>query len=129
VEDFAKYIRQYQTYLFREGKLSPGTIEDRTAAARSFRQDTAPAVSSRSHSISQAPAATADHSGSERSAAADGLRREPDAPHHADDALGNGSVLPMVHLKPESIISGTKYKLNLQMITGMWLNDLPPAIC
>ena len=44
VEDFAKYfhrsperlgpehIRQYQAYLFRERKLSPGTIEGRTAA-------------------------------------------------------------------------------------------------
>ena len=43
VEDFAKYfrcsperlgpeqIRQYQAYLFRERKLSPGTIEGRTA--------------------------------------------------------------------------------------------------
>ena len=46
VEDFAKYfhrsperlgpdhIRQYQAYLFRERKLSPGTIEGRTAALR-----------------------------------------------------------------------------------------------
>ena len=44
VEDFAKYfhrsperlgpdhIRQYQAYLFRERKLSPGTIQGRTAA-------------------------------------------------------------------------------------------------
>ena len=46
VEDFARYfhrspdrlgpehIRQYQAYLFRERKLSPGTIEGRTAALR-----------------------------------------------------------------------------------------------
>lgn len=46
VEDFANYfhrsperlgpehIRQYQAYLFRERKLSPGTIEGRTAALR-----------------------------------------------------------------------------------------------
>ncbi len=46
VEDFAKYfhrspeglgpehIRRYQAYLFRERKLSPGTIEGRTAALR-----------------------------------------------------------------------------------------------
>src|ERR1700751_2768968 len=46
VEDFAKYfhrsperlgpehISQYQAYLFRERKLSPGTIEGRTAALR-----------------------------------------------------------------------------------------------
>ena len=46
VEDFAKYfhrsperlgpehIRQYQAYLFRERKLSAGTIEGRTAALR-----------------------------------------------------------------------------------------------
>jgi hypothetical protein len=46
VEDFAKYfhrsperlgpdhIRQYQAYLFRERKLSPGTIQGRTAALR-----------------------------------------------------------------------------------------------
>jgi site-specific recombinase XerD len=46
IEDFAKYfhrspgrlgpehIRQYQAYLFRERKLSPGTIEGRTAALR-----------------------------------------------------------------------------------------------
>jgi len=46
VEDFAKYfhrsperlgpdhIRQYQAHLFRERKLSPGTIEGRTAALR-----------------------------------------------------------------------------------------------
>ena len=46
VEDFAKYfrrspqrlgpehIREYQAYLFRERKLSPGTIEGRTAALR-----------------------------------------------------------------------------------------------
>ena len=46
VEDFARYfhrspkrlgpehIRQYQAYLFREHKLSPGTIEGRTAALR-----------------------------------------------------------------------------------------------
>jgi len=46
VQDFARYfhrspdrlgpehIRQYQTYLFRERKLSPGTIEGRTAALR-----------------------------------------------------------------------------------------------
>jgi len=46
VEDFAKYfhrsperlgpdhIRQYQAYLFRERKLSPGTIEGRIAALR-----------------------------------------------------------------------------------------------
>jgi integrase/recombinase XerD len=27
-----EYIRQYQAYLFRERKLSPGTIEGRTAA-------------------------------------------------------------------------------------------------
>jgi len=48
VEDFAKYfhrspdrlgpnhIRQYQAHLFRECKLSPGTIESRTAALRFF---------------------------------------------------------------------------------------------
>ncbi len=48
VEDFAKYfrrsperlgpeqIRQYQAYLFRERKLSPGTIEGRSAALRSL---------------------------------------------------------------------------------------------
>ncbi|HEX9198612.1 MAG TPA: tyrosine-type recombinase/integrase [Acidobacteriaceae bacterium] len=48
VEDFARYfhrsperlgpdhIRQYQAYLFRERKLSPGTIEGRTAALRFF---------------------------------------------------------------------------------------------
>ena len=46
VEDFSKYfhrsperlgpshIRQYQAYLFRERKLSPGTIQGRTAALR-----------------------------------------------------------------------------------------------
>src|ERR1700692_883858 len=46
VEDFARYfhrsperlgpeyIRQYQAYLFRERKLSPGTIEGRTAELR-----------------------------------------------------------------------------------------------
>ena len=46
VEDFTKHfhrsperlgpehIRQYQAYLFRERKLSPGTIEGRTAALR-----------------------------------------------------------------------------------------------
>jgi site-specific recombinase XerD len=46
IEDFAKYfhrsperlgpehIRQYQAYLFRERKLSPGTVEGRTAALR-----------------------------------------------------------------------------------------------
>jgi site-specific recombinase XerD len=46
VEDFAKYfhlspeqlgpehIRQYQAYLFRERKLSPGTVQGRTAALR-----------------------------------------------------------------------------------------------
>ncbi len=46
VEDFAKYfhrsperlgpehIRQYQAYLFRQRKLSPGTVECRTAALR-----------------------------------------------------------------------------------------------
>src|SRR5271166_6546601 len=46
VEDFARYfkrppdqlglehIREYQAYLFRERKLSPGTIEGRTAALR-----------------------------------------------------------------------------------------------
>jgi integrase/recombinase XerD len=46
VEDFARYfhrspeplgpdhIRQYQAYLFRERKLSPGTIQGRTAALR-----------------------------------------------------------------------------------------------
>jgi site-specific recombinase XerD len=48
VEDFAKYfrcsperlgpeqIRQYQAYLFRERKLSPGTIEGRTAIEVSY---------------------------------------------------------------------------------------------
>jgi site-specific recombinase XerD len=48
IEDFAKYfhrsperlglehIRQYQAYLFRERKLSPGTVEGRTAALRFF---------------------------------------------------------------------------------------------
>src|SRR5665213_2017213 len=46
VEDFTRYfhrsperlgpehIRQYQAYLFRERKLSPGTIQGRTAALR-----------------------------------------------------------------------------------------------
>ena len=46
VEDFAKYfrrspdrlgpghIREYQVHLFRDRKLSPGTIEGRTAALR-----------------------------------------------------------------------------------------------
>src|ERR1700686_1513006 len=29
-----EHIRQYQAYLFRERKLSPGTIEGRTAALR-----------------------------------------------------------------------------------------------
>jgi len=60
VEDFAKYfhrsperlgpdhIRQYQAYLFRERKLSPGTIQGRTAALRFlFVQDAAPAVFTR----------------------------------------------------------------------------------
>ena len=64
VEDFANYfhrsperlgpdhIRQYQAYLFRERKLSAGTIEGRTAsAAVSFRQDAAPSVSTGSHSV------------------------------------------------------------------------------
>ena len=46
VEDFAKYfrrsperlgpehIREYQVHLFRDRKLSPGTIQSRTAALR-----------------------------------------------------------------------------------------------
>ena len=72
VEDFAKYfrrspdrlgpghIREYQVHLFRDCKLSPGTIEGSyCCSAISLRQDAKATVPSRSHSVSQASEAAA----------------------------------------------------------------------
>jgi integrase/recombinase XerD len=57
-----EHIREYQVHLFRDRKLSPGTIEGRTCALRFlFVKTLAAAVPSRSHSVSQASAAAADH--------------------------------------------------------------------
>ena len=51
-------IREYQVHLFRDRKLSPGTVEQRDAAlAVPVREDTATAVHARSHSVSEATAA------------------------------------------------------------------------
>src|ERR1019366_230485 len=101
VEDFTRYfhrsperlgpehIRQYQAYLFRERKLSPGTIQGRTAALRflfvkTLRRPYLP------DDIPQASAAVADHPGPARGGAADRFGREPDASHHDDDAVCDG---------------------------------------
>src|SRR3981189_3541088 len=56
------------------------------SAAFSLHQDAASALSSRSHSVSQASTALADHPGSARGCAADRFGGEPDASHH-DDAV------------------------------------------
>src|ERR1700690_4106364 len=100
VEEFARYfrrspdqlgpdhIREYQVHLFRDCKLSPRTIEGRTAALSFlFVKTLQTAVSSRSHSVSQASAADAHSTESGGSGAAHRFRTEPDAPHHADDAV------------------------------------------
>ena len=82
VEDFAKYfhrspdrlgpnhIREYQVHLFRDCKLSAGTIEGRCRSAFSLRQDTKATVSSRSHSVSEASEADAHGTESGRGGAA-----------------------------------------------------------
>ena len=105
VEDFAKYfhrsperlgpdhIRQYQAYLFRERKLSAGTIEGRTAALRFLfvktlrrpylpdhipfpkRQRRLPTI------LDQQEVARLIECG-----------QQPDASHHADDAVRNRSA-------------------------------------
>ena len=72
VEDFAKYfrrspdrlgpnhIREYQVHLFRDCKLSAGTVEGRHCrSAFSLRQDTQAPCLSRSHSVPEASAADA----------------------------------------------------------------------
>jgi site-specific recombinase XerD len=100
IEDFAKYfhrspdrlgpehIREYQVHLFRDCKLSAGTIEGRTAALRFlFVKTLRRPYLSRSHSVSQASAADAHSTESGGSGAAHRFRAEPDAPHHADDAV------------------------------------------
>src|SRR5215469_11280577 len=56
-------------------------------SAISLRQDTKATVPSRSHSVSQASEAAAYSPESGRSSAAPCFRPEPDAPHHADDAI------------------------------------------
>ena len=84
VEDFAKYfrrspdrlgpnhIREYQVHLFRDCKLSAGTVEGRTAALRFlFVKTLRPTlVSSRSHSVPEASAADAHGTESGRGGAA-----------------------------------------------------------
>ena len=100
IEDFAKYfhrspdrlgpehIREYQVHLFRDCKLSPATIEGRTAALRFLfvktlrrpylpdhipfpkRQRRMPTVLSQEEVTRLIP-----------------FRSKPDAPHHADDAV------------------------------------------
>ena len=65
-----EHIRQYQAYLFRERKLSAGTIEGRTAALRFLFVKRCADPIFRSHSIPQASEATADHPGSARGGAA-----------------------------------------------------------
>ena len=100
IEDFAKYfhrspdrlgpehIREYQVHLFRDCKLSAGTIEGRTAALRFlFVKTLRRPYLSRSHSVSQASAADAHSTESGGSGATHRFRAEPDAPHHADDAV------------------------------------------
>ena len=102
VEDFAKYfhrsperlgpehIRQYQAHLFRDASFRPEPSRGRTCgAAFSLRQDTAPAVSARSHSVSQAPRQLPTISIQQEVARLID-RPEPDASHHADDPVCNG---------------------------------------
>jgi site-specific recombinase XerD len=114
VEDFAKYfhrsperlgpehIRQYQAYLFRERKLSPGTIEGRTAALRFLfiktlcrpylpdripfpkRQRRLPTI------LDQQEVARLIDSA------------EPDASHHDDDAVCNGPA-PSRDVPPQGL--------------------------
>jgi integrase/recombinase XerD len=100
IEDFAKYfhrspdrlgpehIREYQVHLFRDCKLWPGTIEGRSAALRFLFVKTLRRPYLPDHipfPKRQRRMPTRTESGG--SGAAHCLRAEPDAPHHADDAV------------------------------------------
>src|ERR1700756_593908 len=103
VEDFAKYfhrspdrlgpehIREYQVHLFRDCKLSPGTIEGRTAALRflfvkTLRRPYLPDHIPFPKRQRRLPTVLSQEEVSRLIDSA----REPDASHHADDAVCNG---------------------------------------
>ena len=105
VEDFARYfrrspdrlgpnhIREYQVHLFRDCKLSAGTIEGRTAALRFLFVKTLRRPYLPDHiPVSEASEANAYSTKSGRGEAAHCFRSEPDAPYHADDAVRNRST-------------------------------------
>src|ERR1700674_3305134 len=100
IEDFAKYFHRSPDRLGPETySRVPGSPVSRLqtlagdhrrsyrCSAFSLRQDTQTAVSSRSHSVSQASETDAHSTESGGSGAAHCFRSKPDAPHHADDAV------------------------------------------
>src|SRR5215472_6985719 len=93
----------------RVSRLQALAGDDRRSNGRSafsLRQDTKTAVSSRSHSVPQASEAHAHSTESGRGGAAHCLRAEPDAPHHADDAVCHRPApAELCHLKVSDIDS------------------------